>query len=92
MTLEEMIQNDLKEAMKAKDTVLQVILRQFVVLGDTVSMLGQQNIFNYNDLARLDYSALKSATIIVAIVPILLIYPIVLKYYAKDVMAGGIKE
>lgn len=78
--------------MKAKDTVLQVILRQFVVLGDTVSMLGQQNIFNYNDLARLDYSALKSATIIVAIVPILLIYPIVLKYYAKDVMAGGIKE
>ncbi|WP_312643238.1 carbohydrate ABC transporter permease [Hydrogenoanaerobacterium sp.] len=77
---------------KAKDTVLQVILRQFVVLGDTVSIVGQQNLYNYNDLARIDYNALKGATIIVAIIPILLLYPIVLKYYAKDVMGGGVKE
>jgi putative aldouronate transport system permease protein len=78
--------------MKASDTVLQVILRQFVVLGDTVSMLGQQNLFNYNDLARMDYGALKDATIIVAIIPILLIYPVVLRFYARDALAGGIKE
>jgi putative aldouronate transport system permease protein len=78
--------------MKASNTVLQVILRQFVVLGDTISMLGQQNVFNYNDLARMDYAALKDATIIVAIIPILLIYPVVLKFYAKDALAGGIKE
>lgn len=77
---------------KAKDTLFQVILRQFVVLGDTVSIVGQQNLFNYNDLARIDYTALKGATIIVAIIPVLLLYPIVLKYYAKDVMGGGIKE
>lgn len=78
--------------MKAKDTVLQVVLRQFVVLGDTASIVGQQNLFNYNDLARIDYSALKGATIIVAIIPVLLLYPIVLRYYAKDVMGGGVKE
>lgn len=78
--------------MKASKTVLQVILRQFVVLSDTVSLLGQQNIFNYNDLARMDYGALKCATIIVAIIPILLIYPVVLKFYAKDALAGGVKE
>lgn len=77
---------------KAKDTLFQVVLRQFVVLGDTVSIIGQQNIFNYNDLARIDYTALKGATIIVAIVPVLLLYPIVLRYYAKDVMGGGVKE
>lgn len=77
---------------KAKDTLFQVVLRQFVVLGDTVSIVGQQNIFNYNDLARIDYTALKGATIIVAIVPVLLLYPIVLRYYAKDVMGGGVKE
>ena len=77
---------------KAKDTVLQVILRQFVVLGDTVSMVGQQNLYNYNELARVDYGALKGATIVVAIIPILLLYPMVLRYYAKDVMGGGIKE
>jgi putative aldouronate transport system permease protein len=77
---------------KAKDTLLQVVLRQFVVLGDTASIVGQQNLWNYNDLARIDYNALKGATIIVAIIPVLLLYPIVLKYYAKDVMGGGIKE
>lgn len=77
---------------KAKDTLFQVVLRQFVVLGDTVSILGQQNLFNYNDLARVDYAALKGATIVVAIIPVLLLYPIVLRYYAKDVMGGGIKE
>ncbi|MEG0752942.1 MAG: carbohydrate ABC transporter permease [Angelakisella sp.] len=77
---------------KAKDTVLQVILRQFVVLGDTTSMIGQQNLYSFNELARVDYAALKCATIVVAIVPILLLYPIVLKYYAKDVMGGGVKE
>jgi len=77
---------------KAKDTLFQVVLRQFVVLGDTTSIVGQQNLFNYNDLARIDYTALKGATIIVAIIPVLLLYPIVLKYYAKDVMGGGVKE
>lgn len=77
---------------KTTDTVLQVILRQFVVLGDTVSIIGQQNLYDYNELARIDYGALKSATIVVAIIPILLLYPFVLKFYHKDVMAGGIKE
>lgn len=77
---------------KAKDTLFQVVLRQFVVLGDTASIVGQQNLWNYNDLARIDYNALKGATIIVAIIPVLLLYPIVLKYYAKDVMGGGVKE
>lgn len=77
---------------KAKDTLFQVVLRQFVVLGDTVSIVGQQNLWNYNELARIDYTALKGATIIVAIIPVLLLYPIVLRYYAKDVMGGGVKE
>jgi len=77
---------------KSTDTVLQVILRQFVVLGDTVSILGQQNLYDYNALARVDYGALKGATIMVAIVPILILYPFVLKFYTKDVMGGGIKE
>ena len=77
---------------KAKDTLFQVVLRQFVVLGDTASIVGQQNLWNYNELARIDYNALKGATIIVAIIPILLLYPIVLRYYAKDVMSGGVKE
>ena len=77
---------------KKKKTTLQVILRQFVVLGDTVSLIGAQNIMDYNELARIDYGALKAATIVIAIVPILLLYPIVLKFYTRDVMAGSVKE
>ncbi len=73
-------------------TTLQVLLRQFIVLDDTVSIIGAQNILNYNELAKLDYNALKYATIVVAIIPILLLYPLVLKFYAKDVMGGGVKE
>ena len=73
-------------------TVLQVILRQFVVLGDTVKLIGQQNVFNYNELAKVDYGGLKAATIVVAVIPILCIYPVVLKYYANDVFAGSVKE
>lgn len=77
---------------EASKTTLQVILRQFIVLDDTVSLIGSQNMFNYNELARLDYNALKYATIVVAILPILILYPVVLKFYAGDIMAGGVKE
>lgn len=71
---------------------LQVILRKFVVAGDVTTLVGTQNLFDYNALAKLDYTALQYATIVVAIIPILLIYPVVLKFYNKDIMAGGGKE
>ena len=71
---------------------LQVILRKFVVDGDVTTLIGTQNLFDYNALAKLDYTALQYATIIVAIIPILLVYPLVLKFYTKNVMAGGVKE
>lgn len=71
---------------------LQVILRKFVVDGDVTTLVGTQNLMDYNALAQLDYTALQYATIIVAIVPILLVYPLVLKFYTKNVMAGGVKE
>lgn len=72
-------------------TTLQVILRQFMVLGDNATLIGFQNMMDYNELARVDYNALKAATIVVAILPILCIYPLVLKFYTKDVLAGSVK-
>ena len=71
---------------------LQVILRKFVVDGDVTTLVGTPNLMDYNALAQIDYTALQYATIIIAIVPILLVYPLILKYYNKDVMAGGVKE
>lgn len=71
---------------------LQLILRQFVVLDDTASLIGSGALYSYDQAARLSYSALQASTIIVAILPVLIIYPLILKYYARGVMEGGVKE
>ncbi len=73
-------------------TTLQVILRQFIVSGDTAAIIGAQNLLSYNEFAKVDYTALKNATIVVAIIPILLLYPLVLKFYTGGVMSGAVKE
>jgi len=71
---------------------LQLILRQFVVLDDTASLIGSGALFSYDEAARLDYGALKASTIIVAMLPVLIVYPLILRYYTKGVMEGGVKE
>ena len=76
---------------KISKVPLQVILRKFVVSGDITTLIGTQNLMNYNALAKLDYTALQYSTIVVAIIPILLIYPVVLRFYNKDIFAGGVK-
>ncbi len=74
------------------NTVLQVLLRQFVVERDTTTLVGAANLLKNNNIAQLDFSSLKAATIIIAMIPILMLYPIILKYYTKGVMDGGVKE
>ncbi|MBM7582960.1 putative aldouronate transport system permease protein [Caldicoprobacter guelmensis] len=71
---------------------LQVVLRQFVVLDDTTSMIGVNNLLSYSDIARLNYKALQATTIIIAVIPILLLYPLILKYYTKGTLEGGVKD
>jgi putative aldouronate transport system permease protein len=71
---------------------LQLILRQFVVLDDTASLIGSGALFSYDEAARLNYGALKASTIIVAMLPVLIVYPLILRYYTKGVMEGGVKE
>lgn len=73
-------------------TTLQVVLRKFAVLGDTASIIGHQNVLNYNELARTDYTALQYAAIVISLIPILCIYPPVLRYFQAGVLTGGIKE
>lgn len=75
-----------------KKVPLQVILRKFIVDSDVTTIIGTQNLLNYNELAKLDYTAVQYATIVIAVVPILLVYPLVLKYYTKGIMSGGVKE
>lgn len=75
-----------------ENTVLQVFLRQFIVEGDTSALVGAVNLLKNNNIAQLDFGALKAATIIIAMVPILMLYPIILRYYTNGVMEGGVKE
>ena len=71
-----------------KNTVLQVFLRRFVVEGDSTVLASLGNI----DLTGVNMTSLKSATIVVVILPILCMYPIILKHYTSGVMQGGVKE
>ena len=73
-------------------TTLQVLIRKFVVQGDITDLIGFSNMMNKTELANVNYNSLKSAAIGVGVAPILLIYPFALKFYAKDVMEGGVKE
>ena len=65
-----------------------MFLRQFVVEGDTTALSALGTL----DLSAINVSALRAATIIVTMVPILLLYPFILKYYTSGVLAGGVKE
>ncbi|MFI3228005.1 MAG: carbohydrate ABC transporter permease [Clostridia bacterium] len=62
---------------------LQLVLREVIAIGSSSTDGGTD--------VELVSSALKYATIIVAIVPIMMVYPFIQKYFAKGVMVGSIK-
>ncbi len=67
---------------------LQLILREILITNSTESMMTS---VGGSDKAPLT-ETIKYATIIVATVPILLVYPFLQKYFIKGVMVGAIKE
>jgi putative aldouronate transport system permease protein len=67
---------------------LQLILREILVQTQTNDMLGG---VGSGDVANIS-ETIKYATIVIATVPILVIYPFLQKYFAKGVMLGGVKE
>ena len=70
---------------------LQVVLRQFVVTQDNTTMLAGMNL-SPDVLASLDFGSLQAVTIIIAVIPLLLLYPLILKYFTKGTMDGGEKD
>ncbi|MBM7577856.1 carbohydrate ABC transporter permease [Jeotgalibacillus terrae] len=70
---------------------LQVVLRQFVVTQDNTTMLAGTDM-SAELLASLDFGSLQASTIIIAVVPLLLLYPLILKYFTKGTMDGGEKD
>lgn len=70
---------------------LQVVLRQFVVTQDNTTMLSGMDI-SADMMSKLDFGSLQASTIIIAIIPLLLLYPLILKYFTKGTMDGGEKD
>ena len=70
---------------------LQVVLRQFVVDGDKVGMVGLANVSSYTDVSQISIRALKAGMITLTIAPLILIYPFILKYFTKGTMSGAVK-
>ena len=70
---------------------LQLVLRQFVVEGDKLSIVGMEDMGKYTNASQIDLRAFKAGMILLTIAPILLIYPLILKFFTKGTMTGAVK-
>ncbi len=69
---------------------MQLILREILILNDTSSG-GMQGNSTIDDVQKIG-ETIKYALIIVATVPILVVYPFLQKYFVNGVMIGALKE
>lgn len=67
---------------------LQLVLREILITNSTDSMMTGTNAADTMPIGE----TIKYATIVVATVPILVLYPFLQKYFVKGVMIGAIKE
>lgn len=67
---------------------IQVVLRQIVVIGEATATLGGDNTFAEHAPPP---ETIQMAAILLATVPILIVYPFLQKHFAKGVMLGAVK-
>ncbi|SDG15227.1 carbohydrate ABC transporter permease [Pelagibacterium luteolum] len=70
---------------------LQVVLRKFVLEGDKSSMVGVAAMTNYQGAGQISSRALNAGMIMLTILPILAVYPLILKFFTKGTMSGALK-
>jgi ABC-type glycerol-3-phosphate transport system permease component len=64
---------------------IQLVLRQYVLMGATI------NSADFNQTVPLPPQTLQMAIVVVATVPILLVYPFLQRYFTQGVLSGAIK-
>lgn len=69
--------------------VLQTFLRRIVIESSTD--LIEKGLVN-PDVTMFTPETIKAATVIITILPIMMVYPFVQKYFVKGIMLGGVKE
>ncbi|MDR2657668.1 MAG: carbohydrate ABC transporter permease [Oscillospiraceae bacterium] len=69
--------------------VLQLILRRVVLMGDAsiIPLSGEEVTNNL----QMNTETIKAATVMVATIPILIVYPFIQKYFVKGIMIGSLK-
>lgn len=67
---------------------LQLVLREILVQNNTTSIMQSSDLSKDTDLYK---SLVKYSTIIVATLPIMLVYPFIQKYFVTGVMIGSVK-
>ena len=67
---------------------LQIILREILMQNDVSSMTAGTSAMDTESIGM----TIKYATIMVATVPILCVYPFLQKYFTKGTMVGAVKE
>ncbi len=71
---------------------LQVLLREFAIVGDRGSMVSYKNIIEWGDATQIDIRRMRATIIFITLFPILLLFPFILRYFTKGINLGGIKE
>ncbi len=73
----------------SKMQLLQVYLRQLISAAGGKGSLGDLN--NLSTAATLTEDTMKMTVIAVSVIPVLIVYPILQKYYTKGVLVGAVK-
>lgn len=73
----------------SKMQLLQVYLRQLISAAGGKGALGDLN--NLSTAATLTEDTMKMTVIAVSVIPVLIVYPILQKYYTKGVLVGAVK-
>jgi len=71
---------------------LQVVLRELIVSSDKSSFIGAMMYLNFTGASQIELKSLQAGLIILAVAPVLALYPLILRFFAKGALSGAVKE